>query len=140
MELGTFGAILGFALELEKQAALFYEQGAKSEHITSIFNELAQGSRKRVERLERARREGVAEMILEAISGLKSEDYTLSLNPYADLPTLVRQAQEIETTCARYYQEASQKLPIREVMRLFQRLAKENQQRLEILVQCFPCD
>ncbi len=132
MELGTFGAILSFAIELEQQAMRFYKQSAQGD-FTDLFAELEKGSRKRVERLERARREGVAEMILEPITGLKSEDFSIELDPNATPQVLLKQAQALEQTCARFYQEASSKLPIREVVRLLQRLANENQQRLEAL-------
>ncbi|MEW6716903.1 MAG: hypothetical protein AB1345_05315 [Chloroflexota bacterium] len=68
MELGTFGAILGWALELEGQAIAFYEKCARG-RLEDTFNTLAQGSRRRLKRLEQARRELVAEIILESITG-----------------------------------------------------------------------
>lgn len=132
MELGTFGAILGFAIELEQRAASFYAQAARGD-LADLFAEMERGSRKRIERLERARREGVAEMILESIRGLDSESFAIELDPSAETPNLLKQAQKLEETCARFYQNASTKLPIREVVRLFQRFVEENQQRLDAL-------
>jgi len=80
MELATFGAIMTFALEMEKQAADFYTEAAHGE-LEEIFSSLALDSRKRMKRLERTRREGVAEMILEPITGLNGDDYRVELPP-----------------------------------------------------------
>jgi len=124
MELGTFGAIMRFAMELEQRASDFYEQAAGA-----TFHELARGSRKRLGRLKRARREMVSEMILESITGLDGDAYNVDLDPQADEAGLLRQARIWEQTCARFYQDAAAKMPIREVVRLFQRLARENQKR-----------
>jgi rubrerythrin len=128
MELGTFGAILRFAMDLEEQAVGFYE-GAARGGLEETFGELAQGSGKRLRRLERARREMVAEMILESITGLDGDAYHVDLDPGTDEAGLVRQVQALEETAARFYRDAAEKMPIREVVRLFQRLARENEQR-----------
>lgn len=130
MELGTFGAILRFAMDLEEQAVGFYEGAARGGlGLEETFGELARGSRKRLRRLERARREMVAEMILESITGLDGDAYHVDLDPGTDEAGLVRQAQALEETAARFYRDAAEKMPIREVVRLFQRLARENEQR-----------
>ncbi len=128
MELGTFGAILRFAMDLEEQAAGFYERATPG-RLEGTFSELAQGTRKRLKRLEQARREMVAEMILESITGLDGDAYHVDLDPETDEAGLARQAQALEETIARFYQNAAEKIPIREVVRLFQRLAQENEQR-----------
>ena len=128
MELGTFGAILGFAMELEQQAADFYERWA-ADGLEEVFLELARGSRKRLARLERARREMVTEMILESITGLDGDTYGVNLDSEIDEAGLLRQAWTLEETSARFYRDAADKMPIREVVRLFQRLVRENEQR-----------
>jgi len=128
MELGTFGAILGFAMDLEERAAGFYEEVARA-GLEGAFGELARGSGSRLRRLERARREMVAEMILESITGLDGDAYRVDLNPEADEAGLLRQAQALEETAARFYRDAAAKMPIQEVVRLFQRLVRENEQR-----------
>lgn len=128
MDLGTFGAILGFALDIEERAAAFYEQAASRAHA-ALFQELAQGARKRRRRLEQARREGVAEMILEPITGLDGVSYQVELDPSAGQADLLRQARALEETAARFYQDAAAKLPIREVARLMRQLAQESLQR-----------
>jgi rubrerythrin len=128
MELGTFGAIMRFAMDMEQQAAEFYEEAARG-GLKGAFGELASGSRKRLRRLERARREFVTEMILESISGLDGEAYRVDLDPEANEAGLLRQVQALEEASARFYRDAAEKMPIREVVRLFQRLARENEQR-----------
>ena len=128
MELGTFGAILKFALELEERAAGFYEAGARG-GLAEVFGDLARGSRKRVRRLEQARRELVNEMILESITGLDAADYRLDLNTGAEEPDRLRLARALEETAARFYRDAAARMPIREVVRLFERLARENDKR-----------
>ena len=77
MELGTFGAIIRFALGLEEQAADFYSAVPQGE-LAALFGPLAERSRERIKRLERARRELVSEMILESITGLDGADYQVA--------------------------------------------------------------
>jgi len=122
MELGTFGAILGLALQIEEQAAGFYKTAA-GDDPDELFADLARGARKRLTRLERARREGVAEMILEPITGLDSDNYDVVLSP-GMAPT--EQALLLEKAAALFYRDAADKMPIREVVRLFERMAREN--------------
>jgi rubrerythrin len=132
MELGTFGAILGFALELEGRAAEFYRTAARGE-LTGLFNDLAKASDKRVKRLERARRELVSEMILESITGLHSEAFAVELDPETKEAELRRQGRNLEQTIIQFYQDAAAKMPIREVVRLFKRLVREHERQLERL-------
>lgn len=129
MELGTFGAILNFAMELEKRAAAFYEAGAPGE-MAGAFQSLARGAQKRLRRLEQARRELVAEMILESITGLDGDVYSVSLDPASGAAERRRQAAALEQAAAGFYRDAAAKMPIREVVSLFQRLAAENEQHL----------
>jgi rubrerythrin len=127
MELGTFGAILRFAMELETEAAQFYEahpQGLPGERT----GDSARAARKRLRRLEQARREGVSEMILEAIVGLNREDYRVELGAQTEGgPASLQQALSLEDTSARFYRDAASKMPIRGVARLFDRLAREHE-------------
>ena len=128
MELGTFGAIIGFALGVEERAADFYDSAAEGE-MAALFSPFAARSRERVKRLERARRELVSEMILESITGLDGDDYQVAPGFAADRAGLLHEARTLEETTARFYQDAASKMPIREVVRLFRRLAAENDQR-----------
>ena len=127
MNLGTFGAIMTFAMELEKQGVSLY--GGEAEEIPEDTRaELLRGSRKRLKRLERARREGVAEMILEPIQGLEDEQYRVQ-----EAGSAAETAVRFERECARYYRDAAEKLPILEISRLFERMAEENEARRERL-------
>jgi hypothetical protein len=128
MELGTFGAILGFAMDLEEQVVRFYERAAEGDP-GGAFADRARSGRKRLQRLERARRELISEMILESITGLDGDDYAICLDLGDDAATLLCQAEDLEATCARFYRDAAAKMPIRGVVRLFERLAGENEGR-----------
>jgi len=132
IELGTFGAILRFAIEWEAQAAQFYEQNGRG-GLAGLFQELGQRSRKRLRRLEQARREGVAEMILEPITGLDGGAYQVALDSAGDEAGLRTQAQALEEVAARFYRDAAGKLPIREVSRLLQSLGTDSEQCRERL-------
>ena len=78
MELGTFGAIISFALELESQAYEYYEDLNNTVFFQSN-SQLMKGSQKRSKRLRRIRQELVTEMILEPITGVESNDYLIYL-------------------------------------------------------------
>lgn len=132
MDLATFGAIMSFGLELEQQAAAFYDSAA-SGALEEPFANLAKSARKRVVRMERARREGIAEMILEPITGMDGDDYHLELTPDADEAELLRQAIALEETTHRFYIDAAGKIPVREVVRTCIRMAKQSEkQRVEL--------
>ena len=134
MDLGTFGAILSFGMKLEEQATSFYEGGAKGS-LEEGFATLARGSRKRLKRLERNRREGVAEMILEPITGLDGDSYQVSLDPQADEAELLRQAKALEENAVRFYRDSAAKMPVREVSRALARMAEDSEKRLDELKQ-----
>ncbi|MEN8164072.1 MAG: hypothetical protein ABFS37_08080 [Acidobacteriota bacterium] len=128
MDLGSFGAILRFAIELEEQVIALYETSAREDNI---FSRLIQDGKKRTQRLERARREGVVEMVLEPITGFDSDAY--SVKPVAGSNEneldLLRMAVMIEDTMIRFYRDAADKMPVLGVARLLQRLADENKRR-----------
>ncbi len=126
MELGNFGAIMRFALELEEQAIAFYEMAAQG-GPEEPFRQLIRGSQKRLVRLERARREGVVEMALEPITGFDSDAYRVELT--GDKAGCQRQAIVLEDTAIRFYRDAAEKLPILGVARLFERMARESEGR-----------
>ena len=132
MQLSTFGAILGFAMDFELQAEAYYQKSA-SVAYPELFRSLAGESKKRYSRLERARREGISEMILESISGLSSEKYQINIDASVDPSVLLDQACLLEEHQERFYRAAAEKLPIKEVERTFLRLATENERRLSRL-------
>lgn len=128
MDLATFGAIMSFGLDLEQQAAAFYDSAARGA-LEEPFTNLARSARKRAVRMERARREGIAEMILEPITGMDGDDYHLELTPDADEAELLRQAIALEDTTRRFYIDAAGKIPVREVVRTCIRMAQESERR-----------
>lgn len=128
MQLGTFGAIMSFAMELESKAKAFYE--ADEELPVELREDLKNSSGKRHGRLERARREGVVELALEAISGLDGDDYAFDDEVNAGVAGGLAGAIAVEATCARFYRDAGAKMPMREVVRLFARCAQNNQENI----------
>jgi rubrerythrin len=55
------------------------------------------------------------------------------LDPAADEEKRIEQGARFEEAAARFYRDAGAKMPIREIVRLFERLAKENDLRRERL-------
>lgn len=131
MELGTFGAILTFALEFEGKISRFYSDAAEAVgagEVSEKFRELAAAGEKRLKVLERTRRECVAEMILEPIRGFRSEDYPLDTDVAGgtDAKDLLRRALAIQDTAVGYYSTASEKVSVPEVSRILQKIAKQH--------------
>jgi rubrerythrin len=130
MSLATFGAILSYALGLESAAFDFYSKA--TEHIQeSIFESLAAKAKKSISRLERLRREGITEMILEPIYGLEESDFPILSGIPEDRQGLLSRAYKHEETRRRFYEKTAQKLPIRDVARQFARMAMECAESLE---------
>jgi hypothetical protein len=113
-ELGTFGAILRFAIQLEEQAAAYYEAAG------APWAALALAHRKRQRECERVRREQVTEMILEPIYGLAEDDWALDLSQ-ANAET----AAKLEQTLGAFYTQAAGKVSVPQVGRSLRKLAQE---------------
>ena len=131
MELGTFGAILTYALEFEDNVTAFFTEAAESAgqgEIGEVFAGLAKAGRKRLKALERTRRENVAEMILEPISDFQSEDYACEATVSSGDATtdLVTKALELEGTAVAYYTVASDKVSVPEVARILKKMAEQH--------------
>lgn len=132
MDLATFGAIMSFALAIEKQAAAYYEEAARGD-LEELFSDLAKSARKRGKRIERTRREGITEMILEPITGMDGDDYRLELSSDVDETELLDQAIGLVEMSMRFYQDAAGKIPVKEVARTCQRMAEESEkQKVEL--------
>jgi hypothetical protein len=134
MDLGTFGAIMKFALDVENEVAKFYEIAKgiiKDQEIAGLFEKLAIRGQKRVKTVERIRRENVTEMILEPITGLDSDTYkpmtAIPENP--DDESLKTIARDIEKNLHAFYDQASGKLDfLSEVAYSFELLAEANEE------------
>ncbi len=125
MELATFGAICKFAIELERQAAEYYERGAAGEAEgpqREALARLGRAHRKRLQAAEQMRREIVTEMILEPIYGLRSEDWQLDLAASG-----WGKAVELEATLAAFYAAAAGKVSIPQAARMLRKLGEEAQ-------------
>lgn len=132
MLLGTFGAIITFALELENEASEYYERTFRKmfDHAGA---QLLKGSKKRIDRLIRTRQELITEMILVPITDVDSDDYKLTFSGGPDKTDLLNQALQIEGNMLRFYSTTAPSIPMKEVQRVFSRLAIENQNRINNL-------
>ena len=119
---------MSFAMKLEDWARSFYEND--TELPADLREDLTKDSLKRHRRIEKTRREGVVELALEAISGLDGADYAVEHEGEARSAGTLQSAIALEETCARFYREASMKLPMQDVARLFMRCAKSNEENL----------
>ena len=132
MELGTFGAVLKYALELEERAAIFYESAAPimpNQGLTDTFWDLSFRCKKRIETLLRVRRENVTEMILEPIHGLEADDYnpSVTIPEDTDSKTILEMAVVLEKSHREFYNKAAIKIDfLIEAAYVFEQLADEN--------------
>jgi len=139
MELGTFGAIMKFTLELENEVSRFYEsasQNVEDQNLIDVFSELLRRGQKRITTLERVRRENITEMILEPIAGLDSEIY----KPDTKIPeggsedTIRKMSVDIEKRLKEFYSQASIKIDfLSEVAYTFELLAEANEKAVQRL-------
>lgn len=132
-ECTTFGAVIRFALELEKGAAAVCDELSKDPKLASAaatFEALAEAHKKRGDLLENTRREKLNEMILEPIQDLKRESYLIDTNvpKGVDVKAAAKFAAKIEETSARFYADSSKiaKMLLAEAARIMDRLGKEN--------------
>jgi rubrerythrin len=132
LELGTFGAVLRFALELEAAMTALYKSALG--HTTNPkLKQLAEGfiqrGEKRVQLLMRLRRENTTEMLLEPITGLDSEKFRpqTELSKGAGDASLTKLASAMETKLQAFYTAAAEKVSfLSEAAGAFERLAEEN--------------
>jgi len=139
LELGTFGVILKFAMEVEQEAINFYETASnvvKDDELLGKFQDLQKRGLKRLKTLERVRRENVTEMILEPIIGFDSENY----KPATEIPTgaeerIVQEiAVNIEKILLAFYTQAAAKIDfLSEVAYSFELLAEDNEKAVQSL-------
>jgi rubrerythrin len=135
LELGTFGAVLKYAMEIELKVHEFYEAAsavAKDSEMANQFQELHKRGKKRLTTLERVRRENVTEMILEPIVGLDSDEYKIETD--VDETKLVGTALSVEKTLHGFYSNAATKIEfLIEASYAFELLAEANERAIESL-------
>jgi hypothetical protein len=141
MKLGTAGAVLSFAIDLEARSADFYEEAAilasASAH-REAYSSLAEAKRERKKLLERSRREYLNEILLEPIDGLEASQQLgqTGLSSPKD-PEAARQvAKQLESETQRLYLDAAALIALPQIARVLRRLAQGNadhEQRLDPL-------
>lgn len=132
-ECTTFGAVIRFALELEKGAAGVYEELAqepKAASAAETFKALAAAHKKRSELLEHTRQQKLNEMMLEPIQDIRRESYLIDTNTPsgADSKAAAAFVARIEETSALFYSDSAKvaKTLLHEAARVMERMAKEN--------------
>ena len=106
MQLNKFGAILTFAIELEQDAADFYQQAANA-YPSRGFEEYAAAAEKRLSRLRRMRRELVNEMLLEPIDGFDRPALPALGTDSMNLKEIQEHKARFEQTREQFYATAS---------------------------------
>ena len=139
MALGTFGAVLKFALDLEATATAFYETATTittNQQLKNLFEKLIMQGQKRIKVIMRVRRENTTEMILEPIHGLESQPY----RPPTECPEgcsdvdLLKLATTVEKKLQSFYLEAVEKISfLSEVATIFEELAEVHLQNQKLL-------
>ena len=138
MALTTFGAIMGFAAEMVKQAEDIYKtlaQKTENNALKEVFEALSGEEGKNHGLMIKTRRENVTEMILEPVTGLHQEDYEIHLK-ITDLredADLLRAALILEERGKKFFQGASAKVPLPEVARIFRKMVQRKEENLEKL-------
>jgi hypothetical protein len=138
MDLGTFGAVVKFAIELENTVVQQYDNFVKltiDSEIKTTLKAIALKGRKRISSLKRLRSENTTEMILEPIYGLDSLNYKIKVFEGYQLPfkSLKALAVENENVLLNFYEESGKKLKfLSEVAYAFEDFAEENNENIEI--------
>jgi len=138
MALSTFGAIMGFAAEMVGHARVTYEalsERAKDAALKEVLQQLAVEEGKTHTLMERTRREHVTEMILEPITGLYKKDFEVDLGHgrQKNDADLLRHALVLEEREKRFFQDASAKVPLPEVARIFRKISRKKEENVEKL-------
>ena len=138
MTLSTFGAIMGFAAELVKQAEDHYRAlalRAKDSTLKEVLEALSSEEVRNHALMMRARRENVTEMILEPVSGLHREDYEMDpkVPDHREDAEIIRAALILEESGKKFFQDASAKVPLPEVARIFRKVAQKKEENLQRL-------
>lgn len=139
LELGTFGAVMSFALELEHASEAFYKQlhGSTSDStLKPVLEKILARCSVRISTLERVRRENVTEMILEPIRGINSDSFPtdITISTSTDSKDLQNAAKAWEAKRKSFFESASHKIEfLLEAADAFERLADENDENLSKL-------
>ena len=138
MDLTTVSSVLNVYERLEDQTAKFYEELAENDRYSKemeMFLDLAKDSRRQKDRVLRAYRECVTD-ILEvgfSLTGLREVDYQLKreLNRDASLNDVLRAAIDLEENGRRFCQDVSSRgrALLADISREFERAARRKEER-----------
>ncbi len=113
MNLGTAGAILSYALELETKSNEFYES-VLNDNLDSnkkeAFLAIRRQHQKIIKTLNRMRKENVTEMILEPIHGFESDDYILEISDSLNAASVIATSKQIEDTISKFLSKSAMKV------------------------------
>jgi hypothetical protein len=133
VQLGTFGAIVKYAIEIEDASSKFYDGlSLKAQEAAKVsIREFSDASKKNRQILEKTRRMEMQEMILEAITGIDSANYEAKFE-IPDFMEGVNSAVGIEQKASLFYFDSSKKLGfLPNAARTFERIGKEREARIE---------
>lgn len=135
MSLSTFGAIMGFAAGMLGRSVEIYRVAvskAKNPVLRETLQALLGEEEKNHGLMEQTRRENVTEMILEPITGLHGSDYEaeVKITDQAEDADLLKGALILEEREQRFFHEASGKVPLPEVTRIFRKIAQKKEKNL----------
>lgn len=135
MALTTFGAIIGFATEMVGKALAIHQDAvekAEDPALRESLQALLQEEKKNYSLMEQTRREKITEMILEPITGFQQEDYEVDLKPSdrADDVDLLKMALILEEKGKKFFLDASDKVSLPEVARIFRKIAERKEKNL----------
>ncbi len=130
MKLGTIGAVLKFAIQIEstlQTAAELLHSKMTDEKSKTTIAELVAIHKKRINRLRRLQRENTTEMFLEPIVGLSSDQYE-DESPVVekDDALLMQELQEAERRAQSFYMGAAPKIDfLPEIADVFEEFQQE---------------
>ena len=135
MALTTFGAIMGFAAEIVGQTEDTYKalvRKATDSALKEALQILLGEEKKNRTLMEKTRRENVTEMILEPITGLRQEDYELSLTVQDRIgdADLMKAALVLEEREKKFFMDASSKVSLPEVARIFRKIVQKKENNI----------
>ena len=138
MALTTFGAIMGFAADIVGETEETYKalvQKAKAPAFKETLQILLGEEKKNRSLMEKTRRENVTEMILEPITGLRQEDYEVSLTVQDRMEDadLLKAALLLEEREKKFFQDASLKVSLPEVARIFRKIVQKKEDNISKL-------
>ncbi len=138
MTLSTFGAIMGFAGEIARQTADTYgTMAAKATNpgLKETLLSFQKEEGKIHSLMEMTRRENVTEMILEPVTGLRQEDYEIDskIPDQTGDEGLLKSALLLEERERKFFHDASSRVSLPEVARIFRKIAKKKEENLSEL-------